>query len=111
MTPQQPPVDLHLPNGTHLTLYKDVTITRNKNNVKVVGDYLIALVPGEPRAVLYFYQKYGKQIVEMVYDKLPYDDKPTDPPDGAQLWTLCSIDNPADVKKYTKLYDAIKNHP
>jgi hypothetical protein len=123
MSPQQPRIpdaDIVLPNGAHLTLYRDVKLTLNKDSTKLVGDYLIALVPGEPRAVLYFYQRDGKQKVEMVYTDLPkavteeWDDVPPKkddiPPENLH-WTLCSIDDPTDVKRYTALYDAIRNHP
>ena len=123
MAPHQtrsPSADIRLPDGTHLTLYRAVKFTLNKNNEKIVGDYLIALVPGEPRAVLYFYQREGKQVVEMVYSDLPpgttelWEDVSLPKKDEVsedQRFTLCSIDDSTDVKKYTTLYDAIKNHP
>jgi hypothetical protein len=31
-----------------------------------IGDWMVAL---EPRAVVYFYQREGQQVVEMIYDK------------------------------------------
>lgn len=112
-----PSADICLPDGTHLTLYRGVKCRGHKDNAELVGDWLVALVPGEPRAVLYFYQSDGKQKVEMVNSKLPHDQPIIDGrlPDGVEWesvqWTFCSIDNPAEVAKYTNMYDAIKNHP
>ena len=116
MTPtaRTPSAVIRLDDGTHLTLYRDVKFTLHKDNSPLIGDYLIALVPGMPRAVLYFSQKEGKQNVEMVYSKLHgqfvTDLLPEESEKDIQ-WSLCSIDNPADVTNFTKLYDLIKNHP
>jgi len=115
MTPTEsgnPSADIRLPDGTHLTLYRGEKCRRHRDNAELVGDRLVALVPGEPRAVLYFYKSDGKQKVERVESKLPHDQPIIDDrlPEGVQ-WTFCSIDNPADVTRYTKMYDAIKNHP
>jgi hypothetical protein len=120
MTPTKmrpPSADNRLSDGTHLTLYRGVKCTRHKDNVELVGDWVVALVPGEPRAVLYFCESDGKQKVEMVHSKLPHDEPIIDDrlPDGVDWesvqWTFCSIDNSAEVAKYTELYDSIKNHP
>ena len=118
MTPMKmrpPSADIRLPDGTHLTLYHGVRCIRHKNNAELVGDYLVAIVPRESRVFLYFYESDGKQIVERVDSKLPHDQPIIDGqfPDGVEWgsvqWTFCSIDNPAEVAKYTRLYDAIKN--
>jgi hypothetical protein len=103
-----PSADIRLPDGTHLTLYRSVKCTRKDN--ELIGDWLVALVPGEQRAVLYFYESDGKQVVEMVHPKLPHDEPIIDDR-GSVQGTFCSIDNSADVAKYTSMYDAIKNHP
>jgi hypothetical protein len=112
-----PSADIRLPDGTQLTLYRGVKCRRHKDDAELVGDWLVALVPDEPRAVLYFYESGEKQTVEMVHSKLLHDQPIIGDrlPDGVEWesvqWTFCSIDNPAEVAKYTKLYDTIKNHP
>lgn len=111
-----PSADIRLPDGTHLTLYRDVKCKRYKDNAELIGDWLVALVPGEPRAVLYVYQSDGKQLVEMIYNKHPHDQYPDGVlPDNVKWdeleWVFGSIDNKEDLAKYAKLYDAIRNHP
>lgn len=64
-----PDAQLRLPDGTHLNLYRNVRITRDEGKTEIIGDWLVALPPHEPRGVGFFYKKDGRQMVEIIYDK------------------------------------------
>jgi hypothetical protein len=101
-----PDAQLDLPDGTHLSLFRNVKTTRREKGSEIVGDWLVALSPGEPRAVGYFYKKDGKQIVEIIYDKhtMKHCERPDVPLPEKMEYVFHSIDDKADEAKYLRWY-------
>jgi hypothetical protein len=111
-TPRIPDAQLHLPDGTHLTLFRNVRMTKDKEEkVEVVGDWMIAESPHEPRAVVYFYIDNGQQIIEMVYDKhaWKYGER-TDVPLPEKLeYIFAEITDKLEQQKYLRWYEMFPN--
>ena len=101
-----PDAQLRLPDGTHLTLYRNVKTTRHEDNSEIVGDWLVALSPREPRAVGYFYKKDGKPVVEIIYDKhtMKYGERTDIPLPDKMEYVFCSIEDKAEEDKYLRWY-------
>jgi hypothetical protein len=107
-TPRIPDAQLHLPDGTHLTLFRNVKMTKDKEEkVKVVGDWIVAESPVEPRAVLYFYTQDGQQIIEMVYDKhtWKYGEHTDVPPPEKLEYMFSEIIDKVEQQKYLRWYE------
>jgi hypothetical protein len=103
---RNPDAQLRLPDGTCLTLYRNVKTTRHEDNLEIVGDWLVALSPREPRAVGYFYLKDGKQVVEIIYDKhtMKYGERTDIPLPEKMEYVFCSIEDKAEEEKYLRWY-------
>ena len=99
---------LRLPDGTHLTLYRDVKTTRHEDNSEIIGDWVVALSPREPRGVGFFYKKAGQQVVEIIYDKhtLKHGERTDLPLPEKMEYVFCSIDDKEEEKKYLSWYAA-----
>ena len=103
-----PGAQLRLPDGTHLTLFRNVKTTRHEDNSEIIGDWLVALSPREPRGVGFFYKKDGKQAVEIIYDKhtMKYGERPDIPLPEKMEYVFCRIDDKDEEEKYLKWYGA-----
>ena len=68
---------------------------------------MVALQPGQPRAVVCFYKKDGQQIVEAVYDKhtQKYGVRSDMPIPDKLDYTFCNYDDKAEEAKYLKMYE------
>jgi len=99
---------LRLPDGMHLTLYRNVKITRDEGKTEIIGDWLVALPPREPRGVGFFYKKDGQQMVEIIYDKhtMKYGERTDIPLPEKMEYVFCSIDDKVEAAKYLRWYEA-----
>jgi hypothetical protein len=103
-----PDAQLRLPDGTHLSLYRNIKTTRYEDKTEIIGDWLVALSPREPRAVGFFYKKEGQQVVEVIYDKhtMKYGERTDIPLPEKMEYVFCSIDDKAEAQKYFRWYGA-----
>jgi hypothetical protein len=63
-----PDSELRLPEGTHLMLYCNEGWTDHETKVRLVGDRMVALEPGEPRVVVFVYEDNGERVIRIIYD-------------------------------------------
>ena len=103
-----PDAQLSLPDGTHLTLYRNVKVTRDEDKTEIIGDWIVALPPRDPRGVGFFYKKDGQQIVEIIYDKhtMKYGERTDIPLPKKMEYVFCSMDDKAEEQRYLRWYAA-----
>ncbi|MGC2181663.1 MAG: hypothetical protein WA637_00120 [Terriglobales bacterium] len=89
-----------------MTLFRKVEVTK-EDKTKLIGDWMIALETGH-RIVLYFYERGGEQIVEMIYDKhmMEHGEHSAVPPPEIPGYVFCNIEDPREVEKYLRWYGA-----
>jgi hypothetical protein len=107
MTPaemRRPDAELRLPDGTDLTLFRNVTVILD-DKTKVTGEWMIALKKGQPRAVVFFFERDGKRTVEMVYDKhtLKHGENSVVPAPEKLDYVLTNIYDKAEEEKYLRM--------
>jgi hypothetical protein len=107
MTPTEmrgPDAELRLPDGTDLTLYRNVTVTMD-DKTKITGEWMIVLEKGQPRAVVFFFERDGKRRVEMVYDKhtLKHGENSVVPAPEKLDYVLTNIYDKAEEEKYLRM--------
>jgi hypothetical protein len=101
-----PDAELRLPEGTHLTLYSNEGWADDETKVKILGDRMVALEPGQPRVVVFVYEENGERVIRMIYDSHTWKhgehtDLPM-PPD-VKYW-LCSTDDEQKRGRYLDWY-------
>ncbi len=106
-----PDAQVRLPDGTHLTLYRNVKVTRDDDKTEIIGDWIVALPPRDPRGVGFFYKKDGQQIVEIIYDKhtMKYGERADIPLPEKMEYVFCNIEDKADEQKYLRWYAAFSS--
>jgi hypothetical protein len=112
-TPRPPDAELRLLDGTHLTLFRNVSMTKDKEQkIKVVGDWIVAESPYEPRAVVYLYTDHtGERTIEMVYDKhtWKYGEHSDVPPPEKLEYMYSEIIDTMEQQKYLRWYEMFPN--
>jgi|SRR5580692_11045453 hypothetical protein len=63
-----PDAELRLPDGAHLMLYRNEGWTDDNTKVRIVGNRMVALKPGQPRIVVFVYEDEGGRVIRMIYD-------------------------------------------
>jgi hypothetical protein len=101
-----PDAELRLRDGTHLMLYRSQGWTDHETKIKITGDRMVALEPGERRIVVFLYEESGKRAIRMVYDSHTrehgeHTDLPM-PPD-VQYW-FYNIDDEQKRNRYLDWY-------
>jgi len=104
-----PSAEKRLPNGTHLTLYRDVKMKSETLKIEPVGDWLVVQERGQQREVLFFHKKDGEQKVEKVYDERSQEGEEYDPNIEAEKrsYDFCHIVESFDRENYLKWYKEI----
>ena len=110
-TERIPDAQRRFPDGTHLTLYRNVRVTRHEDKAEIIGDWLVALSPREPRGVGFFYKKDGHQVVEIIYDKhtMKYGERTDVPLPEKMEYVFCNIEDKAEEAKYLQWYGAFSS--
>lgn len=106
-----PPEELKLADGTYLALHRGVSITM-EDNEKMVGDWLIALEPGRPRAVALILHENTKPTAKMIYDThtLEHRLSPETPPVDEKLkYVFYKIDDKEEEGRYLGYWEMFQN--
>jgi hypothetical protein len=103
-----PDAQLRFPDGTQLTLYRNVKVTRDEDKAEVIGDWIVALPTRAPRGVAFLYKKDGRQIVEVIYDKhtMQYGELTDIPLPEKMEYMFCDIEDKSEEEKYLRWYAA-----
>src|ERR1019366_6589444 len=96
---------------THLTLYRNVKVTRDEDKTEIIGDWIVALPPRDARGVAFFYKKDGRQIVEIIYDKhtMKYGERTDILLPEKMEYLFCDIEDKAEEEKYLRWYAAFSS--
>jgi hypothetical protein len=102
----RPSEERHLDDGTHLTLYRNVSGTL-QDKTRVAGDWMIALEVNHPRTVVFVSDQEGKRTVKMVYDTHTLENwgRPEPPVPEKLDYVLYNIDDKEQEEKYLKLHE------
>jgi hypothetical protein len=106
-----PDAELRLPDGTHLMLYRNQGWIDHETKIKIVGDRMVALGPGQPRIVVFVYKENGKRVVQMIYDShtRKHGEHTKVPMSPDVKYQLGSIDDKGERTRYLNWFDTVAN--